>query len=79
MTWFWFGSRCEAGPGGCYFPAMADPTEEETPRLSPMTSPEGRAEYVRHLKARIDAGEYFVTPEDIARAVLAQITEKYRF
>lgn len=57
---------------------MADPTEAETPRLSPMTPPEARAEFVRELKALVEAGEYFVSPDDIARAVLAQIAAFHR-
>lgn len=52
---------------------MADP-EVETPRLSPMAGPEARVEFVRELKALVEAGTYFIDPEDIAGAILAQIT-----
>lgn len=56
---------------------MAD-SEVETPRLSPMAGPETRVEFVRELKALVEAGTYFIDPEDIARAILAQITPKSR-
>ena len=56
---------------------MADP-EVETPRLSPMAGPEARVEFVRELKALVEAGTYFIDPEDIAGAILAQIAPKSR-
>lgn len=56
---------------------MAD-SEFETPRLSPMARPEARLEFVRELKALVDAGSYFIDPEDIARAILAQMMPKSR-
>jgi anti-sigma28 factor (negative regulator of flagellin synthesis) len=54
---------------------MAD-SEVETPRLSPLAGPEARLEFVRELKALVDAGSYFIDPEDIARAILAQMVPK---
>ena len=56
---------------------MADP-EVETPRLSPMAGPEARVEFVRELKALVEAGTYFIDPEDIAGAILAHLTPKSR-
>lgn len=56
---------------------MAD-SEFETPRLSPMAGQEARLEFVRELKALVDAGSYFIDPEDIARAILAQMVPKSR-
>lgn len=56
---------------------MAD-SEVEIPRLSPMAAPEARLEFVRELKALVEAGSYFIDPEDIARAILAQIALESR-
>ncbi len=52
---------------------MAGSSDEQTPRLDPMSSPEARAEFVRELRALVEAGEYFVPTDVIARAVLAQL------
>jgi anti-sigma28 factor (negative regulator of flagellin synthesis) len=43
-----------------------------------MAGPEARVEFVRELKALVEAGTYFIDPEDIAGAILAQIAPKSR-
>ena len=43
-----------------------------------MAGQEARLEFVRELKALVDAGSYFIDPEDIAGAILAQMVPKSR-
>jgi anti-sigma28 factor (negative regulator of flagellin synthesis) len=43
-----------------------------------MAGPEARVEFVRELKALVEAGTYFIDPEDIAGAILAQVVPKSR-
>ena len=52
---------------------MVDQPEVPIPRLDPLASREARVEFVRELKALVDAGDYFVSSADIARAVLAEL------
>ncbi len=58
--------------------AMAGSPEDQTPRLDPMSSPEARAEYIRELKALVEADEYHVPSDVIARALLAQLVAEMR-
>ncbi len=43
-----------------------------------MSSPEARAEYIRELKALVEADEYHVPGDVIARALLAQLVAEIR-
>jgi len=52
---------------------MVDQPDVPIPRLDPLASHEARIEFVRELKALVDAGDYFVSSEDIAWAVLAEL------
>lgn len=48
---------------------------EQTPRLDPLTPQAARAEYVRQLKALVEAGDYSISAEEIAGAVLAELQD----
>lgn len=55
--------------------AESDQAEPPLPQLSPMATPEERAEFIRRLKDRIAAGRYRVEAEDVAAMILAETLE----
>ncbi|MFW2340713.1 MAG: flagellar biosynthesis anti-sigma factor FlgM [Acidimicrobiia bacterium] len=58
---------------------MVDQPDWQPARLDPLAPPEARAAYVRELKAMVEAGDYFVSVDDIARAILAELSTNYHY
>lgn len=58
---------------------MVDQPDWQPARLDPLAPPEARAAYVRELKAMVEAGDYFISVDDIARAFLAELSTKYHY
>ena len=58
---------------------MVDQPDWQPAHLDPLAPPEARAAYVRELKAMVEAGDYFISVDDIARAILAELSTKYHY
>jgi anti-sigma28 factor (negative regulator of flagellin synthesis) len=58
---------------------MVDQPDWQPARLDPLAPPEARAAYVRELKALVEAGDYFISVDDIARAILAELSTKNHY
>lgn len=58
---------------------MVDQPDWQPARLDPLAPPEARAAYVRELKAMVEAGDYFISVDDIARAILAELSTNYHY
>ena len=58
---------------------MVDQPDGQPARLDPLAPPEARAACVRELKAMIEAGDYCISADDIARAILAELSTNYHY